>query len=697
MFSFSYSGSVRVVLALALGGLFGSTLHAQDMSAKFKEATDLYFRNKPEEALKVFQEVLNANPSNQQAFDMYRECGRQVMALMLVKGGEFEATAKRFLELATLGRKEKTDDPAAIAALVEKVMSGNYLDQRDSLYALSANHGEYGAGPFVEKLADDDKRVVAMDALQHLGTDAVLPLCAACTSENAAVVRYAAVCLGALHDLRALPALKKVSESAADAVNKEAANEAIRRITGKDAGALASANDLHIAAAIQYFRNDQLVVKPYDTPDAVWNVDGNGVKATKVPAALRSLRLAQQHCLAAVEDPRAESVLLAAYAGEKAVAVSAKEMGVEGAAEADPSLDVKIAAGGAPGLSSALQFAIENDAPLAAIQLIGALDAMGAMTPPLTAALDSHYKSVRYQAAFALAAHGETGENVVKVLGEALAEDALRTVLVVDDKSESRNTMAAALREAGYTVITAENGGLGFARARTVPPKDVMVLRANMSDITIDQFVYDADYRSSSSGIVIVSDAAAAEALKTAFDGKGKVKGFLTDPVAAQAVTDAVKAAMPELNHERAAALAAAERAAALLAQLPFNALAPAKDSLVHSLARTEETVLVGALKAVGHLGPADAAAPVAALFADASKSETIRVAAADALGGIFARMTTAPAEDVMKPVMDAASGETNANVRLAAGRALGSANFLTPAQRGQLLKGAAGVTGAAK
>src|SRR5262245_36313713 len=190
MFAFSYSASVRVVLALALGGFLRSTLHAQDMTAKFKEATDLYFRNKPEEALKAFQEVLNGNPSNQQAFDMYRESGRQVMALMLVKGGEFETTAKRFLELATMGRKETTDAAAAIGARVDKVFSGNYLDQRDSLYALSANHGEYGAGPFVAKLADDDKRVVAMDALRHMGTDAVLPLCAALESENEAVVRY---------------------------------------------------------------------------------------------------------------------------------------------------------------------------------------------------------------------------------------------------------------------------------------------------------------------------------------------------------------------------------------------------------------------------------------------------------------------------------------------------------------------------
>jgi hypothetical protein len=51
--------------------------------------------------------------------------------------------------------------------------------------------------------------------------------------------------------------------------------------------------------------------------------------------------------------------------------------------------------------------------------------------------------------------------------------------------------------------------------------------------------------------------------------------------------------------------------------------------------------------------------------------------------------MTTAPAEDVLKPVLDAAAGDANAPVRLAAGRALGSAAFLNAAQRAKLLKGA--------
>jgi HEAT repeat protein len=692
MFSFSHAGSARFIVALALAGFCGAASHAQDASQKFKEATDLYFRGKVDEALKAFQEILATNPSNEEAFKLYRECGREVMALMLVKGGEFETTAKRFLELSTLGRKEKSDDKAAIAALVEKVMSGNYLDQRDAVYKLSSDHGEYGAAPLVKFLAqeDGDKRVVAMDALQHMSGDAVLPLIAALGSGDAGVTRNACACLGAIKDVRALPWLKKVFESTNDTVVKSAADDAVRKIIGHGAADIAPSNELHVNAATSYFTNNERVVKPFDTPDAVWSWSNGEVVETKVPAILRSLKLAEQECRAAPESPVAESILLASLAGEKAACLYAKESGVEGAPEPDAAIDVMLAAGGIEGLSAALDFAVKNDRPLAAVEVIKTLDSMGAGAPALQAQLGSGYKSVRYQAAFALAGHGDSSAPVVNVLGEAIGEAALRTVLVVDDRSESRNAIAAALRGAGYTVITAENGGVGFARARTLPPKDVVLVRAGMADITVDQFVYDSDFRNSSSGIVLLSDAQAADALKSQYEGKGKVKALLTDPVTAQAVVDAVKAAMPEANTERTAALAAAEKAAALLGQMNAAALAPAKDALVKSLARTEEPVVVGALKAVGRLGAADAAPAVSALFADSSKSEAIRVAAADALGGIFANMKAAPGEDVLKPVLDAAASDAAAPVRLAAGRALGSAAFLNAAQRAELLKGAA-------
>jgi len=692
MCSFPFAGAGRVALALALGSLAAAPLRAQSVDEKFRTGADLYFRGKVDEALKVFQEVLAENPSNEQALQLYGQAGKEVFSLMLVQGGEFETTARRFLELATIARKEKTDDAAAIAGLVEKAMSGNYLDRRDALYALSANHGEYGAAPFVFFLGDEDdqeKRANAIYCLTHLSGDAVLPLLAALGSGNDLIVRNACACLDLIGDARAVPGLKAVASGGGNETSRAAAATALQKITGKDAGALPPAAQLHIEAASRFFRNEQTVRSPFETVDAVWSWGDGGAVATKVPAVLRHLRLAQQHAIAALETPLAQAILLAAYAGEKAALAATKEMGAEGEApESDASLDVKLATGGAAGLSAALDFALRNDAAAASVELLKSLESMCASTDAMRAALASNYKSVRYQAAFALACAGDSSEAVVRALGGALGEDALRTVLVVDDRSESRNAMAAALRAAGYSVITADSGGLGFARARTVPPKDVVIVRAGMERVGIDEFVYDADFRASSSAIIILSDAASAEGLKGHYEGKGNVKAFLTDPIAVDALLDAVKAAMPDLNHERAAALAAAERAASILAHAPAASLAPIGAELANALGRSEDTVLGGTLRAVGHLGPASAAPAVAAILADGGRPEAIRVAAADALGGIFSKLSASPGEDVMKPVLDAAADESSAAIRLAAGRALGAATFLGAGERAALLRG---------
>lgn len=692
MFSFSYARTARAIAAMALGLTGVAPLSAAPQAAgdKFTEGANLYFRGRVDEALKVFQEILADNPSNEDALSYYHAAGKEVFTLMLVKGGEFEATAKRYLELATVARTEKSDDAAAIGALVETALTGNYLESRDALYALSANHGEYGAAPFIAALGDEDnqeRRVKAITCLNHMAGDAVLPLIAALDSGNDRIVRNATACLGVIGDARAVPALKRVAETAANTVNAGAANEALARI----GGASGDSSALYLAAATRYFRNDRTVVQPYDTQDAVWAWDGEKVAAIKVPAVLRHLRLAQQSAKAAIGSAAAQAALLAAYAAEKASLQSTKDMAAEGEVpEANAGLDVMLAAGGPTGGSAALVYALENDAPMAAVELLKTLESMGAATDAMRGALTSSYKAVRYAAAFALSSAGDNNAGVVAALGEALGEDALRTVLLVDDQSVSRNAMSAALRSAGYTVVTADSGALGFSRARTVPPKDVVIVRAGMQDVTLDQFVYDSDFRSSSSSIIVLSGADAAETIKAQYEGKGKVKGFTTDPIAADVLKETVGAAMPDLNHERAAALAAAERASMILGHLPAGSLGGVSTQLVAALGRSEESVLGGVLRAVGHAGMIDAAPAVAAQFADAARSEAIRVAAADALGGIFAKMTARPSEDVLKPVMDAAAGEANLAVRLAAGRALGSASFLTPAERATLLSGGA-------
>jgi HEAT repeat protein len=693
MFSFPFAGSTRVVLALAIAVTSASSAWSQDaVSDKFKQGADLYFRGKVEEALKVFQEVLAENPSNEQALKLYDQAGREVFALMLQKGGEFETTAKRFLELASVERKGKTDDKATIDALVEKALSGNYLERRDAIYELSANHGEYGAAPFVAHLGDEDdpdKRTNAMVVLVHMSGDSVLPLLAGLQSGNDRIVRNACACLGNIRDSRSVAGLKTVYDTSTNEVSKNAAADAIEKITGRSANQLPDAASLHVDMARKYFRNEEAIRTPFETTDAIWKWNGSGVEATKVPAELRKLRLAEQNCLLALGNPKAQAILIACFAGEKAAIASAKETGAEGdVPEIDPALEVKVATGGPPGLSAALTFALENEAPTVAVELLKQLESTGATTDAMRAALASPYKSVRYEAAFALAGTGDTSEPVVKALGEALGEDAMRTVLVVDDKSESRNAMTSALRGAGYTVITADSGGLGFARARTLPPKDVIVVRAGMSDVGIDQFVYDSDFRTAGASFVLVTDAAGLEGLKALYDGKGKVKAFVSDPVTADALLEAVKATLPDLNYERAQAMAAAERAAGTLGHVPAASLAPISGDLVKALSRSEEPVLLGVLKAVGHSGASDAAPATAALLADTGKSEAIRVAAADALAGIFSKSTTPPAEDVMKAVKDAAAGDASMPVRLAASRALGAAAFLNANDRAELLRG---------
>ncbi len=668
---------------------------AQSTEDTFREGVELYLQNKTEEALQKFQQVLAENPSNEEALALFERAGRETLILMLNQGGEFSNVAQRFFELARLARKEKTDDEAAIAALVEKATQGNYLDQRDAISQLSADHGEYGAAALVPLLAseDDEKaRVQAIYALSKMSRDAVLPLLAALDSGDERMTWNAVACLGAIKDERALPSLKRVYETAQNPLVKDSAATAIRRICGKEPGALAPSLNLFREASKRLFVNDGSLARPFDTADAVWQWDGSRVAAVKVPAILRPYKLAEQMAMAALPDPTAQALLTASYAAQKASVLAASEMEMEMDSDLVNGLlagtDVALAAAGPERISEALRLAIAMDSPHSAVVLIQALRASGAATEALNEALKSPYKMVRYEAAFALAWQGNNEPTVVAVLAEALGEDALRTVLVVDDNDDTRNQLAGILADKGFAVVAANNGGLGFARSRSFPTKDLVIVRAGLKDVTVDQFVYDADFRASASPIVILSDAAQAESLSTMYQGKGKVAGFLTEPFTADVVLPAVEGAMGDLNRERAAALRAAEEAAKILAHLPRESLAAHTGPLLQALGRDEESVLVPVLYGLATVGPSDAGAvnKVAAVFSDASRSEAVRVAAARALGGMFAALSASPGDDILTSVVTAARNDESNAVRVAAGQALGWARFLTDDQRAELI-----------
>ncbi len=112
---------------------------------------------------------------------------------------------------------------------------------------------------------------------------------------------------------------------------------------------------------------------------------------------------------------------------------------------------------------------------------------------PLADALSFPDRLVRIRAAIALARalpkqKFEGDQNLIPVMNEALQLFAgARTALVIDPNNESANAVAAALREAGYMAVTDATLSGGLQKARNEHNgADILVLASDMSDPALD-------------------------------------------------------------------------------------------------------------------------------------------------------------------------------------------------------------------
>ena len=190
--------SLFLVAPIVFGGAVVFTVPAfaqeDDLETMFDEGVNLYKRGRLEEALTVFQNVLAQNPSHAQAFEFWNKAGHQIFLQMLIERGEYESVAKRFIELARVGRKEKEEDPERIQELVSKVVSDDQRERTEALLELMADHGEYTVEYIYPELASDDleARVNVITGLARMGEEIGLPLIQVLHSGDAMVRRGAA-------------------------------------------------------------------------------------------------------------------------------------------------------------------------------------------------------------------------------------------------------------------------------------------------------------------------------------------------------------------------------------------------------------------------------------------------------------------------------------------------------------------------
>lgn len=655
-------------------------------------------------ALRAFQEALALDPSHEAAYELWKSTDHAVWLQLLSRGGELELSGRRLMELASLGRAERKPDPEAIKELLGRVYSGDLLERHKAVAQLAAQHGAYAVPymlPALADAADDDKRVVAIGALTDMSDDVVPALIASMSSPDAYLRRNVALTLGYIGDRRAAPVLALHAANDADESVRAAAGQALERSGGgKDALALL------LEHGNGYRRLDPSVLRPYQVGNAIWEFQGDRLSYRTVPSALYAEELAAD-CFRRAIDLQPASVpaqagLATALAAELQHIDAWRNAGADVAA-LEPhaaALQLELAGLGDEAHNLGLLESLRAGDAASAIGLCRALGVSGTkIGQGLGLALENKAGPLRSEAALACAAiASRTGTalspRATSGLGEAVGRQVARLVGLVDPRPKRMEALGAALEGAGMAVHGWQNGAQALGALRRVPGLDALIVADELNDITLAQIVSEvrADERLARMPIVVLTaDAEAAQSL-----WGERVQGVLTAGEDASAIDLApLEGAMSErLGADREQALAIAARAAAALAQVARGGadLGPARAGLAAALDGRPDEVAAPALEALALGGTSTELAAVAGVLEDASRSESVRVLAARALGGIASR--NADAGPKVRPGLLAVvrDGNAAAELRLACAQALGAAGG-TPEERAEALRALRGLS----
>jgi HEAT repeat protein len=665
----SMRGTARLVAASVLF-FVSSAAPAQDAEALFREAIDLYERGRDTEALAKMREVLAADPGAELAWRLRATVEGREWARLLARGGEHAAVFQHFFSLALPAARAHAKDPEAIRALIARMEGGDWGDSQKALFQLAADHGEYAVPHLVTRLGSDstETRAQAMEWLRRLGRQSVLPLIQVLDNPEPMIVANALTVLGQLRDARANPYLLLHASGSGPDLVRSAAQRALR-----DSGA-ASAMDpasalLELAEA--YYRRDVAVVDPFRATYVAWGADGAALISREVPRDLYHLKLAEEvlfDVLALHADSMPAQVLLASTMlaqAEVAAGAPAEEPGAETlrrATELAWALGPQV-------LDATIRKALADGRPAVAAGAIRLLAAVASaeLIPGLTGlqeAVTSAYKDVRYEAAITLAALGQAGNypaasQVTAALCEALGQDAVRTVVVIDDREETRNRILADLNARGYFAYGTPSGSIGLAAVRDYPVEDLVIIRYDLQDATPHQVVKElkADPRTSSRPIAMIVEGGTATAARDAFGSS--VAAFIEMPVAAEGYEPTLRGLLETTDEAREAATLVAVRAAAALAHLPPRGTGVTSGAAVSALAGAlhgDDRVRIPALQALGLIGDPAGLAPAFAVLQDRTASDAVRGEAAVAVARI-SRSAGSASPEIAAVIAEAATG----------------------------------------
>ncbi len=672
----------RWILALTLLCVFAATpaVLAQP-GGLLGEAVDLHERGKDTEALAKLKELLAGDPSSEAAWGLLNSIDMKMWARMMTSSGEHAAVIKAIFNLAMPAARAAASDADSIRAHLAKAGddSASWADRQKAITALAADHGEYTIPHVLDHLGSDDtaRRATYINVCRRLGTQAVMPLIQALELQQPRLSAAALTILGMADDARALPYIVGMAEYAENAMVKDAARKALADMGHGGGVEPAAIGGMFLSLADAYYRRDTSVVDPFRSTTVAWSQADGALVAHEVPRDIYHLKLAEEVLYDMVNwnaDQMGAQVLLGCV-------LVAQEVAANGAGGDGPAAGLSNAGNMAASMGTDIMDAVVHSSLAAgrpagaagAVRILGGLHDQGSFHAPnaVTDALGAPYKSVRFNAALAMAHLGAGADpSVVSVLAEACGQDAMRSVIVVDENADTRNQMVADLNGRGYFAYGVPSGVMGLAHLRDYPIEDLVVMRYNTSDATVAEVLKTmrADSRTADVPLAVLVDPADREAAENAF--AESAQAFIPTPPVADAYEPKLRAIVKDADAARASATMTASHAARALAHMPGASAAAAASALVGTL-NGDDSVRVPAIHALGNIADASTSGAIMAAFADGSASEAVRGAAAVALARI-ARAGGAASADLVQAIHGAIQGEGSDEYMHALGRACG-------------------------
>lgn len=637
--------------------------------------------------------------------------------LILINNSTIGETAAKVMDVVKAAHRHKRMDVVQINENI-RLLAGTPTQRAVGIERL-IDSGEYAVPHMLTVLADPreaDLHPFVTRALPQLGKQAINALTAALSMQNDVVRRSAAEALGRIGYPQALPFLKRLaSDAKANEALRQTADAAVAAIVVadpkvKEAPASAMFADL---AERYYAEEDSLQADPREPRANVWFATEDSVRPVDVPREIFTMVMCMRCSRASLElqkdQPGVPALWLAANFRREA-RLGLDVQSIEAAQVDDPTRpadyprSIYFARNAGPRycqlvLGRALKD-VDRPVALGAIAALAVTSGPATMvegtTPGLAEAVHFPDLLVRIKAALALG-HAmprepfSGAEEVVPVLGSALALTGQRAYLVIDPDTATAERLRADLGKTGGQVLVAPavNDALSLA-GKVVNQVDAIFMASDVANPSATEalgvlarserlalvplVLYVKEGGMLIANRVAELDPRVARVLVVA-DGSPSLAELLLQK------KDAVAAKFSHREITAEEGLTLALDAAAVLeqmARMPSCVFDPraAEPALVAALAHPSEELRIASARALGVLDSAAAQVAVARVALAENQNKVLRMAAFSSLAESARRFGARLDPHMTRQLIKQALSAADLELRTGASEALGAMNL---------------------